>query len=311
MNKEQLIQQLRQEGLWAKKGLGQNFLVDEEALGKIVDAAELNKDDTVLEIGPGLGVLTERLVESAGEVIAIEMDEKLADLLSKKLEVKSHLPVEASLKAMQAGNCNSKVKIIKGDALDFDPSTIKKGSLQQGPQGHSGKDRDDSPDTYKLVANIPYYITGKIIEKYLTAENRPSLIVLLVQKEVAERICAKPGKLSVLAISVQLYGEPEIVGIVPGSSFYPAPKVDSAILRIRIKNQELRIENEKELFKYIKMGFGSKRRTLVNNLSGGLHVTKDVIESVLTDLGLNPMARAQELSVDDWIALIDKLKELK
>lgn len=268
-----MIQQLRQEGLWAKKGLGQNFLVDENALGKIVEAAELTDEDTVLEIGPGLGVLTTELVQRVKKVVAVELDEKLAERLKAKDEL-----------------AKNNLEVVQGDALDFDPSIFHL-----------------EPNTYKLVANIPYYITGKIIEKFLTAENRPSLIVLLVQKEVAERICAKPGQMSVLAFSVQLYGEPEIVGIVPASSFFPAPKVDSAILKIRITEKEERITNEKELFKYVKMGFGAKRRTLVNNLSGGLHIPRENIEKVLKDLNTNPMARAQELSVAQWKELIKKL----
>lgn len=272
MNKEALLQLLRAEGLWAKKGLGQNFLVDDNALANIVEAAELSENDTVLEIGPGLGVLTEELVKKAKKVVAVELDEVLA----------------ARLKTQ--GSERDNLEVVQGDALQLNIDEVI----------------GDEP--FKLVANIPYYITGKIIEKYLTALNRPSLIVLLVQKEVAERICAKPGQMSVLSFSVQLYGEPEIVSVVPANSFFPAPKVDSAILKIKIS--ETKGLDEKELFKYVKMGFSSKRRTLANNLSGGLHIPRENIENILRDLGLSHMARAQELSVRDWISLVAKIKTI-
>lgn len=276
-DKSQLIKYIKQNGLWAKKSLGQNFLVDREALDRIVAAAELNENDTVLEIGPGLGTLTGELVQRAGRVVAVEKDEKLADILTQKFKAKSQ-------------NCN--FEIISGDALEFDTS-LSANKL--------------TPNAYKVVANIPYYITSKILEKFLSAENKPSLIVLLVQKEVAERICAKPGDLSVLAVSVQYYGEPEIVDIVPRDSFFPVPEVDSAILKINTQNPKPK-SNDKEFFKVVKTGFAARRKTLFNNLKNGTHLNSGQIEEILDKMGLSKNTRAQELSVEQWKGLADRIK---
>jgi len=274
-NKDYLIQHLKQHGLWAKKSLGQNFLVDKEVLDKIIEAAELSKNDTVLEIGPGAGALTEELVNNAGKVIAIEKDERLAGAL--ELRIKN-------------SELSDNIEIVVGDALDFDT-------------------KKPMPNAYKLVANIPYYITSKILEKYLSAENKPEMIVLLVQKEVAERICAKPGNLSLLAISVQYYGEPEIVDIVPKESFFPVPEVDSAIIKIRIKNKELRIkQDEKEFFKVVKAGFRARRKTLFNNLKSGISLNSGQIEGLLDKMNISRNARAQELTIKQWSGLVREIK---
>lgn len=285
-NKESLISYLKQNGLWAKKALGQNFLVDRKVLDRIVEAAELSPSDTVLEIGPGLGVLTEELVGKAGEVLAIEKDEKLAKILNNELGI------------MNKGN----IKIINNDALEFEPSNynLKPENPEGAPQSRG----------YKLVANIPYYITSKILQKFLSGENKPSLIVLLVQKEVAERICASRGGHSLLSISVQYYGKPEIIATVPRTSFFPAPEVNSAILRIKI--QPDRIQNpasEKEFFKMVRAGFRARRKTLFNNLKAGTDLGGGQIEEILDKMGIASNARAQELNLRQWQELTDSISQ--
>jgi len=266
-NKNELIDYLKSHSLWANHGLGQNFLVSKEALDMIVNAAELKSDDTVLEVGPGVGTLTRELTSKVGEVIAIELDEKLAKILAGEF-------------------AGSNVQIIHGDILKLNLNEIV--------------DRD-----YKVVANIPYYITSKIIALFLTAKKKPSEIILLVQKEVAERICAKSGEMSVLAVSVQIFGEPEIVGIVKKDSFFPAPKVDSAILRIRIHALEaMTKDQEKNFFRLVHIGFAARRKTLSNNLSSGYHIDKKTAEAIIKSAGLPPNIRAQDLSLDQWQALL-------
>ena len=279
--KSQLLDHLKKHGLWAKKGLGQNFLVDRNALDKIVEAAELTQDDTVIEVGPGVGTLTSELLKRAKEVVAVEMDDKLAEILRS--------------------TNNGKLKVINADILKFNLNEI----IENKP--------------YKVVANIPYYITSKIIELFLTAENKPELIVLLVQKEVAERICAKPGEMSVLSVSVQLYGKPEIVGIVPKESFFPSPKVDSAILKIdNIQDpfDSLSLAQDdtgslsKSFFRCVHIGFSSRRKTLINNLSAGYHIAKETASDIIRQTGFGENVRAQELSVEDWKRLSEQVESV-
>ena len=256
----------------ADKSLGQNFLQDTSALEKIALAAEIHEDDCVLEIGPGLGSLTRYLAVSAKEVIAIELD---PDMLP---------PLQAVLKPYQ------NVRVVHGDILKTSISEII-----------------NKPD-YLVVANIPYYITSAVIRHLLESETKPRRVVLTIQKEVAERICAKAGDLSLLALSVQVYGKPNIAAIIPASSFHPAPKVDSAILRIDIYGQPL-IPNEllKTFFNLIKAGFAQKRKTLRNSLSSGLHIKTTEAEALLTSAEIDFMRRAETLSIDEW----KKLCELK
>ena len=256
----------------ADKSLGQNFLQDTSALEKIALAAEIHEDDCVLEIGPGLGSLTRYLAVSAKEVIAIELD---PDMLP---------PLQAVLKPYQ------NVRVVHGDILKTSISEII-----------------NKPD-YLVVANIPYYITSAVIRYLLESETKPRRVVLTIQKEVAERICAKAGDLSLLALSVQVYGKPNIAAIIPASSFHPAPKVDSAILRIDIYGQPL-IPNEllKTFFNLIKAGFAQKRKTLRNSLSSGLHIKTTEAEALLTSAEIDFMRRAETLSIDEW----KKLCELK
>jgi 16S rRNA (adenine1518-N6/adenine1519-N6)-dimethyltransferase len=249
----------------ADKSLGQNFLQDTSALENIVRAAEIQEDDYVLEIGPGLGSLTRYLAVSAEEVTAVELDSEML------------APLQAVLKPYQ------NVRVIHGDILKT-----------------SVADLINKPD-YLVVANIPYYITSAVIRHLLESETKPRRVVLTIQKEVAERICAKAGDLSLLALSVQVYGKPSIAAIIPADSFHPAPKVDSAILRIDIYDEPL-IQKEllKIFFQLIKAGFGQKRKTLRNSLSSGLHIPTTEAEELLTNAGINFMRRAETLSIDEW-----------
>ena len=337
-DKTQLIQYLKQNGLYAKHSLGQNFLVDREVLDKIIETAEIKPDDLVIEIGPGLGVLTQELVGRAGKVIAVEMDDRLAELLKSEFEDRSS-NIVAKNRTPNSETRTSSLEVINADILKLNISELIK----------------DYP-AYKVVANIPYYITSKILQLFLTQKNKPESITLLVQKEVAERICAKPldiargrpGNMSILSISVQAYAEPEIIEIVKASSFFPAPKVDSAILKIgkihsfchpaadppplrggvRGGENEIQISSnvtpppapprrgggqseddrycaEKDFFYFylVHVGFASKRKTLVNNLAAGLHLDKEKSLAIIKSVGLNENVRAQELSVEEWVEL--------
>jgi|SRR5690606_10665417 len=256
---------LKKYGLRADKKLGQNFLQDEDALQKIVQAAEISADDVVLEIGPGLGSLTRYLAASASTVTAVELD---LDLIP---------PLKAVLSQF------SNVNIIHGDILGLKISDIIK-----------------QPD-YIVAANIPYNITSAIIRHLLESQPKPRRIVLTIQKEVAERICEKPGDLSLLALSVQVYGKPSLQAVIPAQSFHPVPKVDSAILRIDSYDEPL---IEKDLinifFKLIKAGFGQKRKTLRNSLSSGLHISTEKTELLLQQAEIEIMRRAETLSIEEW-----------
>ena len=262
---------LKRYGLRADKSLGQNFLQDHFALQKITLAAEIQPDDSVLEVGPGLGSLTRYLAASAKKVIAVELD---PDLLG---------PLKAVIAPYQ------NVKVVQGDILKLSISELI-----------------DQPG-YLAVANIPYNITSAIIRHLLESQPKPRRIVLTVQKEVAERICADAGDLSLLALSVQVYGKPQIVARIPAGAFFPAPKVDSAVLRMDIYPTPL-IPNEylRAFFKLIRAGFGQKRKTLRNSLSAGLHIPPVEAESLLARAGIDPKRRAETLSIEEWKGLCEK-----
>ncbi|OGE76994.1 MAG: ribosomal RNA small subunit methyltransferase A [Candidatus Doudnabacteria bacterium RIFCSPHIGHO2_02_FULL_48_21] len=291
MDIDQLKSELSRFGIKPKKTLGQNFLVSEEILSEIVAAAELTPDDTVLEIGPGLGVLTSALGERAGLVLAVEKDKKIYSVLRKLFKNKKN------------------VKIINEDALFMDFSVIL--NSIQDPDWIPDQVRNDKHLDYKVVANIPYYITGKLLQNFLTSDHKPSLMVLLLQKEVAERIVAKPGNMSILSISAQLYCDPDVVTIVGKENFYPPPQVDSAVVRLRILDKPRLAVEEKKFFQLVKIGFAGKRKQLQNNLSNGYQKGRDY-KTMLEELGINPLARAQDLSLEDWArlykALIDNQK---
>lgn len=299
-NKTELISYLKSHGLYTKSSLGQNFLVDKNSLDKIVEAAELDDNDLVMEIGSGLGTLTSELVKHSERVFSVELDERLANLLACNFSIiNSQLPTnnqcqndqfnnwvfENSMKVAKLKIDNSELSLVQGDILNVNiPELV-----------------GDKP--YKVVANIPYYITSRIIQFFLTQQNKPLLIVLLVQKEVAERITSSPGGMSVLSLSVQSYGEPEIVDIVPKSSFFPAPKVDSAILKIKNIKFKLNI-SEQDFFRIVKIGFASRRKTLINNLAAGLHLDKEKARSIIEKIGLKENIRAQELNLEQWESLV-------
>ena len=263
---------LKQYGLRAHKGLGQNFLQDLLALERIVEAAEIQPSDHVLEIGPGLGSLTRYLASSAKEVVAVELDGNLLPPLTAVLS--------------PYGN----VRIIHGDILKLYPGELI-----------------DVSD-YIVVANIPYYITSAVIRHLLESDKKPRRIVLTVQREVAQRICAKPGDMSLLALSVQVYGKPRIAARIPAGAFFPAPKVDSAVLSVDIYPSPL-IQPERldTFFKLIKAGFSQKRKTLRNALSSGLHTSAMEAADLLTRANIDPQRRAETLSIEEWETLIKQL----
>lgn len=263
---------LKHYGLRAHKGLGQNFLQDPLALERIVEAAEIQPSDHVLEIGPGLGSLTRYLAASAKEVVAVELDGNLLP------------PLTAILSPY--GN----VRIIHGDILKLSPGELIHESA------------------YIVVANIPYYITSAVIRHLLEGDKKPRRIVLTVQKEVAQRICAKPGDMSLLALSVQVYGKPRIAARIPAGAFFPAPKVDSAVLSVDIYPFPLiQPEHLDTFFKLIKAGFSQKRKTLRNALSSGLHTSGMEAADLLTRANIDPQRRAETLSIEEWETLIKQL----
>jgi 16S rRNA (adenine1518-N6/adenine1519-N6)-dimethyltransferase len=263
---------LKRHGLRADKSLGQNFLQDESAFETIISAAEIQTMDTVLEIGPGLGSLTRYLAASAQSVVAVELDSNLL----------------APLKAVLAPYQN--IRFVQGDILDLPIHDLIK------------------TNDYLVVANIPYYITSAVIRHLLENEVKPRRIVLTVQKEVAERICAKPGDMSLLALSVQVYGNPRLVVRIPAEAFFPAPKVDSAVLSIDILPQpQIKSGNLKTFFKLIKAGFSQKRKTLRNSLSAGMHISPTAAEELLTKATIDSKRRAETLSIAEWERLCETI----
>ncbi|HEY4493194.1 MAG TPA: 16S rRNA (adenine(1518)-N(6)/adenine(1519)-N(6))-dimethyltransferase RsmA [Candidatus Paceibacterota bacterium] len=262
--------------MFARKSLGQNFLKDKEVLKDIIAASEIKPGEVVLEIGPGLGVLTEALLQAGATVIAVEKDERLISELQKRfaLAITAH-----------------KLYLVHDDALEFSISNFQFSVKSQF-----------SISNYKIVANIPYYITGALLEKFLTEKVQPSRMVLLVQKEVAERITVKDGKESILSISVKAYGTPSIVRYVSKESFEPVPKVDSAILQIGSISRDFftavePLRNEKRFFELVKKGFAHKRKKLSSNLK---------LQGSPLELVGN--RRAEELSLDDWRELYNSLE---
>jgi 16S rRNA (adenine1518-N6/adenine1519-N6)-dimethyltransferase len=256
---------LKQYGLRPRKGLGQNFLQDEQALRDIVRSAAIAPSDEVLEIGPGLGNLTRYLALAAQHVTAVELDQALFP----------------ALQAVVAPYEN--VRLVQGDILKLDPANLMKSA------------------EYLVVANIPYYITSAVLRHLLESNRHPRRMVLTVQEEVAERICARPGKMSLLSLSVQVYGTPSVVAYIPSEAFYPAPNVDSAVLRVEILPEPVipagRLDT---FFTLIKAGFSQKRKTLRNSLSGGLGIKPAGAEKMLAAAGLDPMRRAETLTLDEW-----------
>jgi 16S rRNA (adenine1518-N6/adenine1519-N6)-dimethyltransferase len=261
--------QLHRLGARARKGLGQHFLADRGVLEKIISAAELEPSDTVIEVGPGLGVLTGELLKKAGKVIAIEADSKLASSLQKTF---SKVP---------------QLTVINADVLQLDPRELV-----------------ESQRDYKVVANLPYYIAAPILRHFLEASLKPSLMVVMVQKEVGQSIVAAPGDMSILSISVQLYGKPTIVDYVPAQSFYPQPKVDSAIVRIDVyPKPAIEVESIAGFFKIVKAGFSAPRKQIRNSLALGLQLDSAETEELLEKSGITPQRRPETLSLEEWASL--------
>lgn len=247
------------------KSLGQHWLRDRDVLAHIATSAELTPEDTVLEIGPGLGNLTSELLRRVGKVVAVEFDGELARKLPAQFPGKN-------------------LEVIHGDILKFDLATL--------------------PVGYKVVANVPYYITSKIVQMLMTSANKPSIAVLLVQKEVAQRLAAKPGDMSILAISAQVFADVTLGDVVPAKLFIPPPKVDSQVVILRTRQTPFFADiNESEFFRIVKAGFSSKRKKLRSSLSGGLKLSKIEIETILDKADISPDVRAEALDLYDWVRL--------
>lgn len=256
--------------------LGQNFLTDESIAKKIVDSANISANDNILEIGPGKGILTEHLIKHSAKVLAAEIDSTLVNLLRKRFHK----------------SCYSNfIEIITGDILKLNlPQLIK----------------DNNFENYKVVANLPYYITSKIIRLLLETKYPPAEMILMVQKEVGERIVALDGKESLLSISVKFYAEPKILFYVPKENFDPVPEVDSAVIHIKRKDNPPEADAS-EFFSLVRAGFSSKRKMLLNNLSASLNLPKNKVSQILEKAGIEPTARAEKLSLEDWINLYGEL----
>jgi len=245
--------------------LGQHWLKDRSVLAHIADCADLSEGDTVLEIGPGLGTLTSELLRRTNKVVAVEYDSELARKLPAQFPGKN-------------------LEVIHSDILSFDLSSL--------------------PGDYSVVANVPYYITSKIVQMLMTAKNKPRISVLLVQKEVAERLAAKPGNMSILAISAQLFADVSLGDIVPAEFFTPPPKVDSQVVILRTRQTSyLGDVSEIDFFKTVKAGFSEKRKKLRSSLSGGLNISKAEAEDFLLKADIDKDVRAEALSIEDWINL--------
>lgn len=265
-NKEELLAHLRQSGLFADKSFGQNFLIDHQVLDAIVKAAELTPEDHVVEVGPGPGVLSQRLAPHVKALTAVEIDEKMIRPWMKLMKGYQH------------------AQVLNQDVLEYDVPR----------------------DTYKVVANIPYYITSPILKHFLRKQDkrRPELVVLMIQKEVAQRIC-DTKKPTLLSWEIRVFGEPEIICKVPPKSFYPSPKVDSAVLKIVLHDQPQIPEDDLEdFFSLLEKGYKQPRKTLMNNLMQSKPQSKEILLAYLEDQGLHDRIRPHELSLAEWQSLL-------
>lgn len=253
----------------AKKSLGQHWLDDKASLEVMCDSAQITDGDTVLEIGPGKGTLTASLLDHGASVIGVELDPRLAVVLQERFKNK---PFTLNMLSI----------------LDFDFTRL--------------------PDSYKLVANIPYYITGHLLRQLTETPRKPSMAVLLLQKEVTLRVAAEPGDMSVISIAIQMYYEVEAGFVIPAKLFTPPPKVDSQILILRVREEPLfPITDMPKFFWIVKAGFSEKRKKLRSSLSGGLQISKTEVEQLLSKAQINLDARAQELSLREWFDLYNSI----
>lgn len=258
-------------GIHPSRSKGQNFLLDPDVYEKVIQAAQLTSQDIVLEVGPGLGFLTVELSRKAKRVIAVELDEKLFSLLQTKVV------------SLGIGN----IELVNQDILRY--RIIEK--------------------KYKVVANLPYNISSIFLRTFLSSPQPPTDMVLLLQKEVAERLCAQAPQMSLLAVSVQFYGQPEIIDLVPAKSFWPQPKVESAIVRIVLRPDfYLPAKQHKLFFRLVRAGFSAKRKMLKNNLTAGLKLEAEKVAQLILDCQLKPTQRAQELNLQDWLNLFAKFR---
>jgi 16S rRNA (adenine1518-N6/adenine1519-N6)-dimethyltransferase len=272
---------LRRYGLHPDKSLGQNFLVNPAALESVVEAAALTPENTVLEIGAGLGSLTRLLAERARRVIAVELDGQFIPILR---EVLAQFP---------------NVQIVQGDILALNLADLLR-----------SEDRITNgalpPTPYRVVANIPYYISSAIIRRLLESYTLPECVILTVQREVGERICARPGEMSLLALSVQVYGTPQVVAHIPAGAFYPPPKVDSAVVRIDLSpTPAIPPALLPIFFRLAKAGFSQKRKTLRNAISGGMGWSTADTDTLLQSVGIDSRRRAETLSLEEWLQLTE------
>ncbi|MFA5183968.1 MAG: 16S rRNA (adenine(1518)-N(6)/adenine(1519)-N(6))-dimethyltransferase RsmA [Patescibacteria group bacterium] len=258
---------------------GQNFLINEKIYDDVITAADLKPEDIILEVGPGLGFLTAKLAARVKQVIAVELDDKLAAYLQTGVDAQG---VE-------------NVAIVNGDILSFDIA----------------RHLPPNASHYKVVANLPYNITSFFLRRFLSQDSRPDSLVLMLQKEVAERIVARPPAMSLLAASVQYYASPEIIRTVKAGNFWPEPAVDSAIIKI-VSHQSQRDsqtkEEDKDFFRLVRIGFSAKRKMLKNNLAAGLKLEPSNLNDLLTRQGFDPRVRAEDLSVQDWRKLFAALR---
>lgn len=262
-----------------RKSLGQNLLTDPVYLRKIAAAANLSSDDLVLEIGPGTGNLTAHLLPGTGRVVAVELDRRMIEILEKRFQDAENLT------------------LIQGDILEVNLPQLLQPWLARFP-------------TFKVVANLPYYLTSAAIRLLLECPVSPALAVLTVQLEVAQRICAEPGKMSLLAVAVQWYAQPRVVARVPAGAFSPVPKVDSAVLRLEPRSEPVApIPTEQQFFQVVKAGFSQKRKQLKNALSAGLRMPPPQVEVAMRAAGVDPKRRAETLELEEWAALSRALSE--
>lgn len=271
MGIKELKKDLSNRAIRPYKGLGQNFLIDREVLKSVVEAAGLKKTDDIIEIGPGTGILTKELLKKAKRVVAFEKDRRMCQILQESL-----------------GNFKN-LEIINEDFLK---------------SGYRPR------QSYKVVANLPYYITSPIIRKLLESNKKPESMILMVQKEVGQRICAVPPEMSILSVSVQFYARPNIIRYVSKKSFWPKPKVDSVVIKITpLIDADLKPIDADLFFKIVKAGFSHPRKQLLNNLSKGLDIDRKKTEELLKKCGISPQQRAETLSIDEWISFSKILKK--
>jgi 16S rRNA (adenine1518-N6/adenine1519-N6)-dimethyltransferase len=260
-------------GMRPNKSFGQNFLIDRSVLERMVEAAGIEPDDQVLELGAGTGVLTRELARRAQRVVAVELERDMLTLLG---ETTGALP---------------NVELLGRNLLYLDPQEV----FAQEP--------------YKLVANLPYYITAPTFRHFLESANKPRLLIVMVQYEVAQRMTAGPGDMSLLGVSVQFYGQPSIVARVPARAFYPAPKVDSAILRVDVRDHVPLSPVERDgFFRIAQAGFAERRKQLHNSLTHHLHRKNEEVRACIEAANIDPSRRAETLTIDEWLALWEKMK---